>query len=40
VYEKLPPKSEKHRAIPDLQDTIGEARFYLDNFLIATRPEL
>jgi len=37
VYAKLPRKKELHRAIPDLEDTVGEARFYVDNFLHATR---
>jgi len=29
-----------HRVRPDMEDTIEELRFYLDNFLICTRPEL
>lgn len=36
LYSKLEqhaPKRELHRALPDLQDTITEARFYVDNFL-------
>lgn len=40
VYAKLPEKREVHRSIPDLDDTINEARFYVDNFLHTTRPEL
>lgn len=37
VYEKLPEytnKQEKHRVIPDLEDTREELGFYLDNFVI------
>lgn len=37
VYAKLPPKSEKHRVIPDCLDTVEEFRFYRDNFLFTTR---
>jgi oligoribonuclease len=36
VYDKLDEystKQEKHRVMPDLDDTIGEFRFYRDNFL-------
>jgi oligoribonuclease len=40
VYSKLPVAQAKHRAIPDLEDTINEARFYVDNFLHTTRPAL
>lgn len=36
VYAKLPAKREVHRAIPDLYDTINEARFYVENFLFET----
>ena len=32
--EKYTVKREIHRAIPDLEDTIAEAGFYADNFLI------
>jgi oligoribonuclease len=40
LYAKLPVAKKLHRAIPDLNDTISEARFYVDNFLFTTRPEL
>jgi oligoribonuclease len=40
LYAKLPTAKKLHRAIPDLNDTISEARFYVDNFLFTTRPEL
>lgn len=36
VYQKLDQytgKQEKHRVEPDLQDTLGEARYYAENFL-------
>jgi len=39
VYAKLPAKREIHRSIPDLEDTVGEAQFYVENFLFTTRPE-
>lgn len=38
VYAKLPPKREKHRVMPDLEDTVAEARFYVENFFFTTRP--
>jgi oligoribonuclease len=37
VYSKIDQyttKQERHRVVPDLDDTISEARFYLDNFLL------
>jgi oligoribonuclease len=33
VYSLIPKKSEKHRVMPDLVETIAEASFYKDNFL-------
>ena len=36
VYKKLSffvDKQEKHRVEPDLYDTLGEANYYIDNFL-------
>jgi oligoribonuclease len=36
VYEKMEQytdKKEAHRVIPDLEDTLAEARYYFDNFL-------
>jgi oligoribonuclease len=36
VYTKLPDKKERHRAIADIEDTIGEAAFYVENFLFTT----
>lgn len=36
VYKKLPAARKLHRSLPDLQDTISEARFYVENFLFTT----
>lgn len=40
LYSKLdkygPPKSEKHRALDDLRDTINECAWYAENFLHVT----
>lgn len=36
VYKKLPEARKLHRSLPDLQDTINEARFYVENFLFTT----
>jgi oligoribonuclease len=36
VYAKLPltvPRAETHRVLSDIDDTLGELKFYVDNFL-------
>lgn len=33
VFAAVPPKVAKHRATADCHDTIGEFRFYLENFM-------
>lgn len=33
VFAQLPAKKEAHRALPDLEETIAEYKFYIDNFL-------
>lgn len=44
LYSKLdkygPPKSEKHRALDDLTDTINECAWYAENFLYVTSTEI
>lgn len=32
VFEAAPVKNEQHRVLPDLMETIGEYRHYVDNF--------
>lgn len=33
VYENTPEKAERHRALPDIQDTVAEAGWYFDHFI-------
>lgn len=39
LYSLLPEKQEKHRVLPDMQDTLGELHFYADNFLFTVDTE-
>lgn len=34
LYENLPQKTETHRVLPDLEETIQEFKFYRDEFLL------
>jgi oligoribonuclease len=39
VAEHIPAKAEKHRVLQDLDDSIREYQFYLENFLFVQLPE-